>query len=337
MTGTRVVNLVRVSITREEADIVFQPLSGRARYFLDYLPTSVRAAANYSEGHVSRARADGPGRLAGEARPVGRRGRVSARIGGLPRRRVVEFQSIDELNSFYPMEIIATADETQGLLAKHPDAAYLLFPEDRMFPIRMTDDLPLRWIEAGARPAFRGDGGPRRVLRVPGGRARCPSGARRHRRVRSRIQGRRGGAAIPAVRGPLLQHAAARTGWAGRSRRPCPWRRARCRRCGGRPGARSAAPANTKARYRLRPPGLPATRPRSSSRSRALVPACGRQRAGAAVAPPVAGFDAGLRRRGRRTVHPVKVRGRRGGCLGRTVVVGRDGFPDASGASSRRR
>jgi hypothetical protein len=54
------------------------------------------------------------------------------------------------------MEVIATAAETETLLAAHPGSPYLLFPEDRRFSIRMIEDLPHRWIAAGPQGAFRG-------------------------------------------------------------------------------------------------------------------------------------------------------------------------------------
>ncbi|KKK61716.1 hypothetical protein LCGC14_3011530, partial [marine sediment metagenome] len=44
-------------------------------------------------------------------------------------------QAVDEFNSFYPMEVIATAEEVDQLIAKYPEEAFLLFPEDRKFPI----------------------------------------------------------------------------------------------------------------------------------------------------------------------------------------------------------
>jgi proteic killer suppression protein len=47
------------------------------------------------------------------------------------------------------MELCATADEVQALRAAHAGEPFLLFPEVREYPIRMTDDLPLRWIERG--------------------------------------------------------------------------------------------------------------------------------------------------------------------------------------------
>ncbi|MDP4291394.1 MAG: DUF6067 family protein, partial [Bacteroidota bacterium] len=58
-------------------------------------------------------------------------------------------QSINALNSFFPMEVIAKKSEVDQLLASHKDKAYLLFPELRRYSIRMTDDLPFRWIQNG--------------------------------------------------------------------------------------------------------------------------------------------------------------------------------------------
>ncbi|MBQ7256950.1 MAG: hypothetical protein IJS60_04585 [Abditibacteriota bacterium] len=51
-------------------------------------------------------------------------------------------------NSFYPMEIVASADEVRELTKAHPDNI-LVFPEDREHPIKMFDFLPYRWIEQG--------------------------------------------------------------------------------------------------------------------------------------------------------------------------------------------
>ncbi|HVS97336.1 MAG TPA: glycoside hydrolase domain-containing protein, partial [Puia sp.] len=56
------------------------------------------------------------------------------------------FESIDSFNTFYPMEVIATAKETAALRAKNAARSFLVFPEDRDHPIRMRHDLPRRWI-----------------------------------------------------------------------------------------------------------------------------------------------------------------------------------------------
>ena len=65
-------------------------------------------------------------------------------------------QAINELNSFYPMEVIATSNETARLLKEHPGEKYILFTEDRKFPIRMTTDIPYKWIADDRHDFFNG-------------------------------------------------------------------------------------------------------------------------------------------------------------------------------------
>jgi len=141
-TGTRVGNVRRGTIARERGEFWFEPVSGAGRYFAYYLPFEM-AGTNYPKVTY----------LAPDDAPA------PAWIAGLTDRAnvveasVLEIQAIDEFNSFYPMEVIATADETERLLASRAGAAYLVFPEDRQHPIRMRRDLPQRW-------AARGAGGP---------------------------------------------------------------------------------------------------------------------------------------------------------------------------------
>jgi hypothetical protein len=154
-TGARVANVARFSITREAGDIVFEPVSGKGRYFVYYLPNVGSGRSNYPKVTYPEPEQTAQAGWLANHGPGATKASPARRVP-LPSARVVAFQAIDELNSFYPMEIIATAAETQALLAKHPASAYLVFPEDRRHPIKMTDDLPLRWIEAGANGAFRG-------------------------------------------------------------------------------------------------------------------------------------------------------------------------------------
>ncbi len=106
---------------------------------------------------------------------------------------MVEMQAVDALNSFYPMQVIATREETADLQSKHTQANYLVFPEDRANPIKMKIDLPLRWIRRGANGALRGRGPARRVLRVPTGHLRGSADRGRHPGGvwRAHAQGRR--------------------------------------------------------------------------------------------------------------------------------------------------
>jgi hypothetical protein len=154
-TGARIANVARVAIGRESGDIAFQPVSGPGEYFVYYLPNVGSGRSNYP-----RVVYPAPERTATPSWLDAHR-LSSATVGdaawlALPAAEVVQFQSIDELNAFFPMEIIATGAERLALLAAHP-APYLVFAEDRRFPIKMTDDLPQRWVAAGPGRPFRGD------------------------------------------------------------------------------------------------------------------------------------------------------------------------------------
>jgi len=118
-----------VNLTRESGDVVFKPLSGKGIYYVYYLPYRDEGRSNYPKGIYLQDTVDYDSY---NLRPI---------------TPVTSFQSIDTFNTFYPMEVIATAKETNALKGKHPGAPFLLFPEDREHPIRMTTDLPLRWIK----------------------------------------------------------------------------------------------------------------------------------------------------------------------------------------------
>jgi hypothetical protein len=154
-TGKRVTNVVRAEIGRETGDIVFQPVTAPGEVFVYFMPyTESTVNWEYKTNYLPPvATADpawvernglGPDHLAGT-------------LKGLPQAKVLEIEARSEFDRFDPMEVIATTDETRALLAKHPGEPYLLFPEDRRYPIRMTDDLPLRWIESGPGPSFSGE------------------------------------------------------------------------------------------------------------------------------------------------------------------------------------
>src|SRR6185436_14954174 len=67
---------------------------------------------------------------------------------------VKEIQSINAFNSFYPMEVIATAAETKKLVDKNSDKSFIVFPESRLYSIRMKNALPQRWIVKGPQNSF---------------------------------------------------------------------------------------------------------------------------------------------------------------------------------------
>ena len=145
-TDRRVGNILIRSITRESGEFVFQPASGPGDYYIYFMPYRLAGRRNYPNAAYS-----GPEDTADAEWAA----RVPA--SGLPEARVTGIESVDEFSGFTPMEIIATAEETRTLLAAHPGEAFLLFPEDRTLSIRMTDDLPFRWIRAGAFAEFKGE------------------------------------------------------------------------------------------------------------------------------------------------------------------------------------
>jgi len=150
-----IANVFRVDIQREYGDLIFQPRTAPGTYYIYYLPYNMSGRKNYPTvvypEPVSRAE---PGWLERNSLSGGCTAEMSRE--DWPQARVGEIQSIDEFNSFVPMEIIAAHKELESLLSAHQGADFLIFPEERRFPIRMTADLPLRWIEMGVPEDFRG-------------------------------------------------------------------------------------------------------------------------------------------------------------------------------------
>lgn len=127
------------NFSRETADIYFNaPTKGK--YFIYYMPYKNEGRSNYPKGVY----------LKGNNDQIEKSNRVPVNAA------VITIQSIDAFNSFYPMEIIATAKETAALKLKHAAQDFIVFPEDRMYPIKMEDDLPYRWIQKGASSTFTG-------------------------------------------------------------------------------------------------------------------------------------------------------------------------------------
>lgn len=156
-TGARVMNVVPVAITRESGDVVFQPATVPGDYDVYFMPyRRVNKSANYPRIVYQAPQSTADAAWLAQNH-LSNRSTTAASWKSLPAARVLAYQSVDSLDAFTPMEIIATHDETQALLNQHASVAYLVFPEDRSNSIRMPADLPRRWIEAGANAPFHGD------------------------------------------------------------------------------------------------------------------------------------------------------------------------------------
>ena len=149
-TGERITTVCRFTIDRERGEVVFQPQTVPGEYYIYYLKNVMSGSPYYPTVNYpafeNTASADWvkKNKLSGKKAPA------------LPAAKVVQFQAINELNSFYPMEVIATSNETARLLKEHPGEKYILFTEDRKFPIRMTTDIPYKWIADNRHDFFYG-------------------------------------------------------------------------------------------------------------------------------------------------------------------------------------
>lgn len=149
-TGERITNVCRFTIDREQGEVVFQPQTVPGEYYIYYLKNVMSGSPYYPTVNYpafeNTASADW----------VKKNKLSEKKAPALPAAKVVQFQAINELNSFYPMEVIATSNETARLLKEHPGEKYILFTEDRKFPIRMTTDIPYKWIADNRHDFFNG-------------------------------------------------------------------------------------------------------------------------------------------------------------------------------------
>jgi hypothetical protein len=142
-TGKDILNVKSENINRELGTVLFEPVSGKGTYYVYYLPYIDEKDSNYPKGvyaaPINTANADWLAKVKTDLK-------VNCSVS--------EIQSINAFNSFYPMEVIATAVETQNRIAQNRGKAFLVFPEDRTNSIRMQKDLPKRWIDKGVQNTF---------------------------------------------------------------------------------------------------------------------------------------------------------------------------------------
>ena len=143
--GTAIRNVKRGAMSRERGEIWFEPATGPGTYYVYYLPFTSGGRSNYPKvTYPAPADSAEPAWLAGLA---GARAEEAA---------VTAFESVDALNAFDPMQVIATLEEMSALRRGHGREAFVVFPEDRGHPVRMRRDLPKRWIDAGPQDRFTG-------------------------------------------------------------------------------------------------------------------------------------------------------------------------------------
>ncbi|MBE1160925.1 glycoside hydrolase domain-containing protein [Dyella acidiphila] len=142
--GQVVDNVARVHIDQAAGELVFEAKQAGiyAVYYQPYLSSGHAnyPTVTYAPPHDS---ADAAWLQASGAGDPARRAK-------LPQARVLGYQAVDDFDAYTDMERTATPQELDHVLAAHPAAAWLLFPETREHPVRMFDRIPERWAQRGA-------------------------------------------------------------------------------------------------------------------------------------------------------------------------------------------
>ena len=153
--GKEVNNIFRVSIDNDRCNLVFGPVDTAGLYYFYYLPCTPPVTGLTGRGRPARQYA--PPENAPDSLWVLKHllSEGPLKYKGVSKATVTDIQARNEFDSFYPMEVVATGDETRSYLNLHRDE-YLVFAEDRAFPIRMLDALPLRWMQRSPGVDFSG-------------------------------------------------------------------------------------------------------------------------------------------------------------------------------------
>lgn len=132
----RIWNVKTENISREEGTILFEPSAGAGKYFIYYMPYWRKGSPYYPHSMYYK---DSVTANKDWLASISREKPVIATD--------VTLQSVNDFNNFDEMEQIATTAETTQFFARHANENYIVIPEDRMHPIKMTKDLPWRWIK----------------------------------------------------------------------------------------------------------------------------------------------------------------------------------------------
>jgi Glycoside hydrolase 123, N-terminal domain len=150
--GKKIKHIYRVSMNREVGTLVFKPNQLSKLYYIYYMPFFVdNNHGYYAKGYYPRE----------WNTSLLWRFKVKKELLRLKKSKVLikgtvhEIQSRTNFDSFYPMEIPLLKDELKafkGQMVRN----FTIFPEDRQFPIRMFDELPLKWYNEGIKSKFQG-------------------------------------------------------------------------------------------------------------------------------------------------------------------------------------
>ncbi|MES2276278.1 MAG: glycoside hydrolase domain-containing protein [Bacteroidota bacterium] len=140
-TNQRIQNVKIENLSRESGTVYFEPASGVGKYYIYYMPYKVKDRSNYPNAVYNKM-------------PAAASAEWLSKTGKFSNAHLQYLESVNAMNSFYPMEVIATQKEVQNIIKLNPGKDYLVFAEDRLHPAKMPHDLPQRWIQKGVALKF---------------------------------------------------------------------------------------------------------------------------------------------------------------------------------------
>jgi hypothetical protein len=146
--GRRVTNAVPIEVTRERGILAFEPSAGAGDYYVYFMPYKGSVRSNYPRITYRAADTTANPRWVTQSK-LTPADIVTGQWRAFPSARVTAFEAADSMSNRWPMEVIATDSETQGVLARERSAPFVLFAEDRNRPIIMTKELPQIWAAPG--------------------------------------------------------------------------------------------------------------------------------------------------------------------------------------------
>lgn len=145
--GNKIENIYRININREEADFAFQPIAGPGKYYVYYYAWyGTKAIGGFSGNYLKKEKEPNHDWV------VKNKLKVNPELAHA---KVLEIQSRTAVDGFYPMEVVAKKSEVENLIKKSR-GPYMVFCEDRKFPIKMLDDIPYKWVNKGTSTSFSG-------------------------------------------------------------------------------------------------------------------------------------------------------------------------------------
>jgi hypothetical protein len=144
-TGQSVTNVKTKNVGPEEGTVDFEPVSGKGEYYIYFLPYDLKKPVNY------------PNAVYRKETNTASDEWLKLADGAKANVKIDYFESYNALNNLYPMEVIATKAETEKLISNAGQKPYLIFPENRIYPISMDENLPQRWVDKANETSFTGE------------------------------------------------------------------------------------------------------------------------------------------------------------------------------------